>query len=143
MTVIGVIGTGENIDEFKPKTNEEEPKEALQPETIEKSEQSQPTPSTAAVSTTALRFHQSKGTCCKSGVDRFAAPTGAEGRIVEADIQTLIDKGPSATYAAAESFSGTEGTGIGGKFSVADINAPAISSGTDSAKRCLLTPMKK
>ncbi|MDD3692983.1 MAG: dihydrolipoamide acetyltransferase family protein [Oscillospiraceae bacterium] len=132
MTVIGVIGTpGENIDEFKPKTNEEEPKEALQPETIEKSEQSQPTPSTAAVSDNGfLKISpRARALAAKAGVDaRFAAPTGAEGRIVEADIQTLIDKGPSATYAAAESFSGTEGTGIGGKFSVADINAPAISA---------------
>ena len=69
---------------------------------------------------------RAKALAKKAGVDyRFAAPTGAEGRVCEADVRRLIENGPSATYAAAEAFKGEAGTGIGGKFSVADIDKPA------------------
>lgn len=60
----------------------------------------------------------------KAGVDpHFAAPTGPEGRVIERDIRTLIENGPSSTPAAAAAFAGQGGTGIGGKFSVSDIGA--------------------
>ena len=69
---------------------------------------------------------RAKALAKKAGVDyRFAAPTGAEGRVCEADVRRLIENGPSATFAAAGAFKGEAGTGIGGKFSVADIDKPA------------------
>ncbi len=60
----------------------------------------------------------------KTGVDyRYAAPTGPEGRIIERDIRTLIETGPNPTFAASGAFDGKAGTGVGGRFSVADIGA--------------------
>lgn len=130
MTVIGVIGNpGENIDEFIPgKTGQEQPAEPVKQEVDTKPEQQETAPvSIQKAEGDFLKVSpRARALASRAGVDaRFAAPTGAEGRIVEADIQALIDKGPSATYAAAGSFRGTEGTGIGGKFSVADIGAAA------------------
>lgn len=62
----------------------------------------------------------------KSGVDaHYAAPTGPEGRVIERDVRTLIENGPTATYAAGGAFDGQAGTGLGGKFSVQDIGAAA------------------
>ncbi|MDD2361740.1 MAG: dihydrolipoamide acetyltransferase family protein [Oscillospiraceae bacterium] len=126
MTVIGVIGNpGENIDEFIPsKSGEEQP-----PETVNKDDTKPEQPETIHVNTEKAEdgflkvSPRAKALASKAGVDaRFATPTGAEGRIVEGDIQVLIDRGPSATYAASGSFQGAKGTGIGGKFSVADID---------------------
>lgn len=71
----------------------------------------------------------------KTGIDpHFAAPTGPNGRIIERDVRTLIENGPTATYAAAGEFAGAAGTGLGGKFSVADIGAaPAAAAAAPAA----------
>ena len=78
---------------------------------------------------------RAKALAKKAGVDyRFATPTGAEGRVCEADVRRLIENGPSATYAAAGAFAGEAGSGIGGKFSVADIDKPAAPAAAAPAK---------
>jgi len=66
----------------------------------------------------------------KTGVDyRYATPTGAEGRIIERDVMLLREQGVMVTGAAQGAYmSGDtriEGTGIGGRVSLADLNAPA------------------
>ncbi len=133
MTNIGVIGNpGDSTAEFAPAGAKEE---AAAPVADAPKAEAAPVAAVAAAPaatvTTALEGFvkaspRAKALAKKAGVDyRFAAPTGAEGRIVEADIRNLIANGPSATYAAAADFDGKGGTGIGGKFSVADINAPA------------------
>lgn len=67
---------------------------------------------------------RAKALAAKAGVDaRFAGATGPDGRIIERDIRTLIENGPTCTPAAAGAFDGQAGTGIGGKFSVNDIGA--------------------
>ncbi|MBR6921697.1 MAG: 2-oxo acid dehydrogenase subunit E2 [Clostridia bacterium] len=78
---------------------------------------------------------RAKALAKKAGVDyRFATPTGAEGRVCEADVRRLIENGPSATYTAAGAFAGEAGSGIGGKFSVADIDKPAAPAAAAPAK---------
>lgn len=61
----------------------------------------------------------------KSGADiRYAAPTGANGRIMERDIQEVISAGKLVTSAAQSEYtSGSDisGTGIGGRVRVSDL----------------------
>ncbi|MBP0989921.1 MAG: 2-oxo acid dehydrogenase subunit E2 [Oscillospiraceae bacterium] len=59
---------------------------------------------------------------------RVAAPTGPRGRIIERDVRTLIANGAGATGAAFNAVKNGEagavfGTGIGGRVSVADLDA--------------------
>ncbi len=137
MTNIGVIGNpGDSTAEFAPAGAAEEaaPTPAAEaPKAEAPAAVAAPVAAAPAVTTAPEGFvkasPRAKALAKKAGVDyRFAAPTGAEGRIVEADIRNLIANGPSATYAAAGAFDGKGGTGIGGKFSVADINAPTAAA---------------
>ena len=137
MTNIGVIGKpGESTKEFLPDMlkGAEAPAEAAKPaEEAPKAEapKAEAAPAAPAAPVAAPEGFvpaspRAKALAKKAGVDyRFAAPTGAEGRVCEADVRRLIENGPSATYAAAGAFTGEAGSGIGGKFSVADIDKPA------------------
>lgn len=71
---------------------------------------------------------RAKNLALKSGVSyEGAEPTGPYGRIIERDIQDLIDRGPVPTYAAKEEFAGLKdrdgivGTGIGGRVTTSDL----------------------
>lgn len=67
----------------------------------------------------------------KTGVDvRMAVPTGAEGRVIERDVQALREAGVMATPAAAGQYEAqtVSGTGIGGRVSTSDLNAPAAAA---------------
>lgn len=66
----------------------------------------------------------------KLGVDyRYAQGTGPKGRIIERDVEALAQSGVMFTKAAADGALAQDGTltgtGIGGRVSVADLNAPA------------------
>ena len=63
----------------------------------------------------------------KTGADLLkAAPTGPNGRIIERDVQSLVDRGLTVSGAAkAEYASAVEGSGINGKVMLGDLNAPA------------------
>lgn len=129
MTNIAVIGNeGESTAEFAPAgaAAEEAPAAAEAPkaEAVVAAPKAEPT-AVADPTGFVKASPRAKALAKKAGVDyKYAAPTGAEGRVVEADVRELIANGPSATFAAAGAFNGNGGTGIGGKFSVADINAP-------------------
>lgn len=141
MTVIGVIGQpGEDISEFAPKAEEEAaPAAAAEapaaPVAAAPAAVEAPAAPAAVAGDSVRVSPRARMLAAKAGVDpRFAVPTGAEGRVVEADIRALIANGPTATYAAGAAFSGEGGTGIGGKFSVADINAaPAAAAEAPAA----------
>lgn len=135
MTVIGVLGNpGESTAEFAPKKEgEAAPAAAEAAPAAAPVVEAAPAPVAATSATPAEGFvavsPRARALAAKAGVDpRFAVPTGAEGRVVEADIRALIEKGPAATYAAAGAFNGAEGTGLGGRFSVADATAPAAAA---------------
>lgn len=71
---------------------------------------------------------RAKALAKKNVVDlRMVLPTGPKGRVIERDIRKLISEGKFATGAAGTGYpQGIEGTGIGGRVSVADLsNAPA------------------
>ena len=63
----------------------------------------------------------------KTGADLLkAVPTGPNGRIIERDVQKLVDMGLTVSAAAKDGYtSAVEGSGISGKVVLADLNAPA------------------
>lgn len=143
MTNVCVIGQeGESTAEFAPKLdNQEAPAEAA-PAAPAAEEAPVAAAPAAAVPTAAAPAQagefikispRARVLAEKTGIDpHFAAPTGPNGRIIERDVRTLIENGPTATYAAAGEFAGAAGTGLGGKFSVADIGAaPAATAAAD------------
>lgn len=146
MTNVCVIGQeGESTAEFAPKLdNQEAPAEAAPAAPAAEEAPVAATPAaavpTAAAPAQAGEFikisPRARVLAEKTGIDpHFAAPTGPNGRIIERDVRTLIENGPTATYAAAGEFAGAAGTGLGGKFSVADIGtapaAPAAAAAAD------------
>jgi len=83
---------------------------------------------------------RARGLAQKSGADvRYAQPTGANGRIMERDVEKVLDMGKIVTPAAKGEYSalGTDvaGTGLGGRVTTADLangvattsSAPVIS----------------
>ncbi len=63
-----------------------------------------------------------------------AVPTGPNGRIIERDVQKLVDMGLTVSPAAKDSYSSAvEGTGISGKVVLADLNATVTAEETMSA----------
>lgn len=68
---------------------------------------------------------RAKNLAARSGADlRMAQGTGPSGRIIERDVRKLIDEGVMATPASGSYPAGIEGTGIGGRVTVADAAAP-------------------
>ncbi len=58
-----------------------------------------------------------------------AVPTGPNGRIIERDIQKLVDMGLTVSPAAKAAYTtATEGSGINGKVVLNDLNAPAAAT---------------
>ena len=143
MTNVCVIGKeGESTAEFAPKIEgDDAPAEAPAQSASAAAPAAAAAPAvpTAAAPAQAGEFikisPRAKALAEKTGIDpHFAAPTGPNGRIIERDVRALIENGPTATYAAAGDFAGAAGTGLGGKFSVADIGAaPAAAAAAPAA----------
>ena len=81
---------------------------------------------TAEVATGAIS-PRAKALAEKTGADLLkATPTGPNGRIIERDVQSLVDRGLTVSAAASAGYtSAVEGSGINGKVMLADLNAPA------------------
>ena len=75
---------------------------------------------------------RARALAASSGVDAsaIAEGSGPHGRVIERDVAAAIAAGPTLTSAArAAGVSATEGTGIGGRVSVADANrAPEVNA---------------
>ncbi|MBR6524050.1 MAG: 2-oxo acid dehydrogenase subunit E2 [Clostridia bacterium] len=78
---------------------------------------------------------RAKALADKHNVDyRYATATGPNGRVIERDVQAMIDAGLMTTPAAAGAFStDTVGTGIGGRISVNDIGAAPAAAAVTAA----------
>lgn len=130
-----VIGNdGEDISEFVPKA------EAAAPAATAPAEENTPAPAaeaavaaepvaeaTATAGTVGAISPRARLLAEKTGADLLkAVPTGPNGRIIERDVQKLVDNGMTVSNAAkAEYTTATEGSGISGKVVLADLNAPA------------------
>ena len=134
-----VIGNeGESTAEFAPEGSTSATEEA--PTVIE--EVKAPVVSEVVVTTSntgdMLKISpRARGLAQKSGADvRYAQPTGANGRIMERDVEKVLDMGKIVTPAAKDGYSalGTDvaGTGLGGRVTTADLASGAATT-TSSA----------
>lgn len=142
MTNVAAIGTaGEDVSALRPVIEEESAEEApaaeQKPAAVEvpaaapaEAYKAEKAPTAVTVNTGEIKISpRARNLAEKFHVDpRLATPTGPNGRIIERDIQALIDQGIFSTGAAYASV--LEGTGIGGRVTVADLAAAASSAGT-------------
>ena len=126
-----VIGNdGEDISEFAPKTEAEAPAAAPVAETkAEEVKDSAPIAEVASTAKAGGEFAispRARLLAEKTGADLLkAVPTGPNGRIIERDVQKLVDMGLTVSAAAKDGYtSAVEGSGISGKVVLADLNAP-------------------
>jgi len=126
-----VIGNdGEDFAQFAPASED-----APAAEATAKAEESAPAPAAAAAVTEAVATVDANGAispraknlAAKTGADLLkATPTGPNGRIIERDVQSLLDRGLTVSGAAsAEYASAVEGSGINGKVMLSDLNKTA------------------
>ena len=82
---------------------------------------------TASAGSTQKISPRARGLAARRGVDpSMATPTGPYGRIIERDVQALVESGQGFLSAAADGFKpGMVGTGIGGRVRVEDLTATA------------------
>ncbi len=80
---------------------------------------------TATAGSSAKISPRARGLAARRGVDpSMATPTGPNGRIIERDVQALVDSGAGFLSAAADGYKpGMVGTGIGGRVRVEDLTA--------------------
>lgn len=89
-----------------------------------------PVAATAQAGSTAKISPRARGLAARRGVDAsMATPTGPNGRIIERDIQALVESGQGFLSAAADGFKpGMVGTGIGGRVRVEDLTAAPVAA---------------
>ncbi len=133
-----VIGAdGEDFSQFAPKS-EDAPAAAPAPEAAP-AEAPAATPIAAEMVAPAATVATVSGAISprakmladKTGADLLkATPTGPNGRIIERDVESLVDRGLTVSAAAAAGYNtATEGSGINGKVVLADLDAkPAASA---------------
>ena len=134
-----VIGNdGEDFSEFVPKSEAEEAptKEAAPAPAAEA-----PAPAAAAAAD-APAATQGIGSISprarllaeKTNADLLkAVPTGPNGRIIERDVQKLVDMGLTVSGAAKASYTtAVEGSGINGKVVLNDLNAPVVAAAPEA-----------
>ena len=125
-----VIGkAGEDASAFAPTAEAapaEEAKEAAAPAAAATAAPAAEVTATAAEATGAIS-PRAKALAAKTGADLLkATPTGPNGRIIERDVQSLVDRGLTVSGAASAGYtSAVEGSGINGKVMLSDLNAPA------------------
>ncbi len=135
-----VIGNdGESFAEFAP-AGEEAP--AAAPAAEEKSAEAEAEVApTAAVEVSASAeisgaiSPRANALAEKTNADLLkATPTGPNGRIIERDVQSLVDRGLTVSGAAkAEYANAVEGSGINGKVMLGDLSAPVAAPAAEAA----------
>ena len=97
---------------------------------------------TAAAATGAIS-PRAKALAAKTGADLLkATPTGPNGRIIERDVQSLVDRGLTVSAAAAAGYTApVEGSGINGKVVLGDLNAPAAPAAPAAAEAPAAAPV--
>ncbi len=78
---------------------------------------------------------RARALAAKTGADLLkATPTGPNGRIIERDVQSLVDRGLTVSGAASAGYTtAVEGSGINGKVVLNDLNAPAAAAPAQAA----------
>ena len=133
-----VIGNdGEDFAQFAPASEDDSaPAEEVKTETATVAAVEVPAEVVASADANGAISPRAKLLADKTGADLLkATPTGPNGRIIERDVQSLLDRGLTVSAAAAAGYtSALEGSGINGKVVLADLSAkpeaaaPAVSA---------------
>ena len=130
-----VIGNdGEDVSEFVPKSDDVAPaaQEAPVEKAVEAKAEVASAPEAAPVATQGIGSISPRARLLaeKTNADLLkAVPTGPNGRIIERDVQKLVDMGLTVSPAAKVDYnSPVEGSGINGKVVLGDLNAPAATA---------------
>ncbi len=130
-----VIGNdGEDVSEFAPAAATEEAAPKAEEPVKEASVQASPSAAAEAapVATQGIGSISPRARLLaeKTNADLLkAVPTGPNGRIIERDVQKLVDMGLTVSPAAKAAYTtATEGSGINGKVLLNDLNAPAVAA---------------
>jgi pyruvate dehydrogenase E2 component (dihydrolipoamide acetyltransferase) len=132
LTIVCVIGEeGEDVNEFAPDSAKETKDYVAEDDTEDivnnekEEEEEEKEEDTIKISPRARKLAE------KNNLDyRHATPTGPEGRIIERDIEKMIDEGPIFTPTAKEEYVSynvhkkVKRTGIGGRVTTADLKQP-------------------
>ena len=120
---------GEDVSAFVPKSEEDAPAPAAEVEAPKAEASSAVEVEAAPVATEGIGSisPRAKLLAEKTSADLLkATPTGPNGRIIERDVQKLVDNGLTVSGAAKDAYtSAVEGSGINGKVMLGDLNAPA------------------
>ncbi len=86
---------------------------------------------------------RARGLAARRGVDpALAVPTGPNGRIIERDVQALVESGTGFLSAAADGYKPSMvGTGIGGRVRVEDLTAAPAPSATSAVSEAKAAPV--
>jgi pyruvate dehydrogenase E2 component (dihydrolipoamide acetyltransferase) len=132
-----VIGNeGEDISEFLPSGQEAQEEKQIETQVKVEEVVEQAVVQTLNTDDFMKISPRAKSLLSKSGADvRFAIPSGPNGRIIERDIQKVIDSGKVATPAALNEYMQVKtdvvGTGIGGRITTADLLRTPQTSASD------------
>ena len=129
-----VIGNdGEDFSQFAPKGEDEAEEAAPEAEAKAEVKAEVVIEATAAASANGAISPRAKALADKTGADLLkATPTGPNGRIIERDVQSLLDRGLTVSGAAsAEYAAAVEGSGINGKVVLGDLSAPQAPAASD------------
>ncbi|MBQ3235803.1 MAG: 2-oxo acid dehydrogenase subunit E2 [Clostridia bacterium] len=124
-----VIGNdGEDFSEFVPKAEEDSAPapEAKAEEKVEVKVEEKVEAVASSIQATSIS-PRARLLADKTNADLLkAVPTGPNGRIIERDVQKLVDMGLTVSSAAKEGYTeSVEGSGINGKVMLSDLNKPA------------------
>ncbi|MBQ2719497.1 MAG: 2-oxo acid dehydrogenase subunit E2 [Clostridia bacterium] len=139
LETVCVIGAeGEDFSALVP-AGEAAPAEAAPAEAAPAAAPAEAAPAAAEVAPTAAATGAMSPRACiladKTGADLLkATPTGPNGRIIERDVEALLDKGLTVSPAAATEYkSAVEGTGISGKVVLSDLAPKAAAEAAPAA----------
>ena len=133
-----VIGNdGEDVSAFAPKSEETPAEAPAEKAEVKETPVASATVESAPVATQGIGSISPRARLLaeKTNADLLkAVPTGPNGRIIERDVQKLVDMGLTVSAAAKAGYtSAVEGSGINGKVVLSDLNAPAAAPAEVSA----------
>ena len=139
LTNVCVIGApGESTAEFAPagEAAAEAPKEETPAAsaTVEAAAPAEELAEPAVISGDLKISPRAKALAERTGADlSFVRPTGPDGRVIERDVQALLDAGRVVSAAARGAYAGgVEGTGLGGRVTLSDLAAkPAAAAAVE------------
>ena len=135
-----VIGNdGEDFSEFVPKADGDSAPapEVKAEEKVEVKAEEKVEAVASSVSATSIS-PRARLLADKTNADLLkAVPTGPNGRIIERDVQKLVDMGLTVSSAAKENYTeSVEGSGINGKVMLGDLNKPVAPAVATTAPAC-------